>query len=239
MEWKKTYIRLSNNYREYKKLASVFGEQDLMGNARQSEMGAAEEMFNTVKAAFDKVKSEIEEIDSSRELFTNHPIVGEKLEYPKFSGASSEDYTKFNDKMVRALRQNKVSKSNQVERLRKCLSGFALGLVPESTETIDKAFATLKSAFGDPKKVLEDRMKKLKQVGDLPGERLSNNKNGYRKQEEWYLSIEGILHDIIELGKRDSNLAYEAFSENTFNFVLSLFPSTMVVKLAEVKVPRY
>ena len=68
VEWKKTYIRLSNNYREYKKLASVFGEQDLMGNARQSEMGAAEEMFNTVKAAFDKVKSEIEEIDSSREL---------------------------------------------------------------------------------------------------------------------------------------------------------------------------
>ena len=32
---------------------------------------------------------------------------------------------------------------------------------------IEKAFATLKAAFGDPKKVLEDRMKKLKQVGDL------------------------------------------------------------------------
>ena len=135
-------------------------------------------------------------------VFSNHKPIGEKLDYPKFSGATNEDYTKFYDKMVKALRHNKVGKADQVEKLRKYLSGFALNLVPESTETIEKAFATLKSAFGDPKKVLEDKMKKLKLVGDLPGDKLAGGKNGFRKQEEWYLVIEGLLHDIIELGKQ-------------------------------------
>ena len=62
--------------------------------------------------------------------------------------------------MVKTLRYNQVAKAVQVERLRKNLSGFALGLVPESTETMDKAFTTLKAAFGDPKKILE-RIKKI------------------------------------------------------------------------------
>ena len=234
-EWKKLYARMSSNYREYERLARVHGEQELLGDDQQSEMEVAEEMFESMKETFEKDKQEIEELDTSRELFSNHKTVGEKLEYPKFSGASNEDYTKFYDKTIKAFRHNKVGRADQVERLRKNLSGFALGLVPESTESIEKAFVTLKAAFGDPKKVLEDRMRKLKLVGDLPGNKLTNNKNGFRKQEEWYLTIEGILHDIIELGKRDEDLAYEAFSESTFNFVLSLFPISMVDKLEEVQ----
>ena len=237
-EWKKTFARICTNYREYERLARVHGEQDLLVNEQQGEMEVAEEMFNTIKSSFEKAKKDIETLDASRGLYTNHTHVGEKLDYPKFSGASSEDFTKFYDKMVKALRHNKVSKADQVERLRKYLSGFALNLVPESTESVEKAFATLKAAFGDPKKVLEDKMKKLKLVGDLPGEKLSNNKSGFRRQEEWYLTIEGLLHEIIELGKRDEDLAYEAFSENTFNYVLSLFPISLVDKLEEVQGTR-
>ena len=121
-------------------------------------------MYERVKARFESEKKQIEELDASRGLYTNHKPMGEKLDYPKFSGASSEDYTKFVDKMQKALRHNKVAKADQVERLRKYLSGFALGLVPETTESVEKAFATLKAAFGDPKKVLVDRMQKLKEV---------------------------------------------------------------------------
>ena len=114
------------------------------------------------------------------------------------------------------------------------LSGFALSLVPEATENIDKAFASLKSAFGDPRKVLDDRMAKLKAVGDLPPEKLANDRPGFRKQEEWYLTIEGILAEIIDLGEREEDLAYHAFSEQTFNFILSLFTSDLADKLAGV-----
>ena len=42
-------------------------------------------------------------------------------------------------------------------------------------------------------------MKKLRAVGDLPSDKLANDKPGFRKQEEWYLVIEGLLTEIVEL----------------------------------------
>ena len=107
-------------------------------------------------------------------------------------------------------------------------------MVPESTETIEKAFSSLKSVFGDPRKILDDRIAKLKAVGDLPPEKLANERPGFRKQEEWYLTVEGLLAEIISLGDREEDLAYHAYSEQTFNFILSLFPSDLADKLAEV-----
>ena len=117
-----------------------------------------------------------------------------------------EVYSKFYEKIMKALKHNKVAKSDQVDKLRKYLSGFALTLVPQTTESIDKAFSTLKSAFGDPKKVLENRMKLLKAIGDVPMEK-KGNKNMYSLREEWFLHAEGLLYEIIQLGKKDEDLA--------------------------------
>ena len=228
--WKKTYAKVISNFREYERLTGMHGEE----RPGDGELVAAKEEFAAVKASFETTRDEIEKADKERELFSTHKQVGEKLEYPKFSGAAHEDYIKFHDKMVKAFRRNGVGKSDQVEKLRKFLTGFALSLVPESTETVEKAFSTLKTAFGDPKKVLEDRMRKLKSVGDLPPDKLSNEKPGFRKQEEWYLNIEGILSEIIKFGGRHEDLAYHAFSEQTFNFILSLFPCDLAAKLAEL-----
>ena len=55
--------------------------------------------------------------------------------------------------MIKAFRRNGVAKADQVDKLRSVLFGFDLSHVPDSLVSIDKAFATLKSAFGDPKKV--------------------------------------------------------------------------------------
>ena len=227
--WKKTFEKILTNFREFEIIVTIHGEQ----NPHEEVLVAAKEEFEAVKELFETAKEKLEAADRERELFSNHKQIGEKLDYPKFSGASHEDFVKFNDKLVRAFRRNGVGKSDQVEKLRKTLSGFALSLVPESTETIEKAFATLKSAFGDPKKVLEDRMKKLKAVGDVPSDKLSNGQPGFRKQEEWYLVMEGLLAEVIELGERNEDLAYHAFSEQTFNYILSLFPCEMAAKLAE------
>ena len=86
--------------------------------------------------------------------------------------------------------------------------------------------------------MLEDRMKKLRATGDLPPDKMVNGKPGFRKQEEWFLNIEGVLSEIIELGGRNEDLGYHAFSEQTFNFVLSLFPPDIAVTLTEVKGTR-
>ena len=71
------------------------------------------------------------------------------MDFPMFGGTDAEDYKKFYDKMIKAFRHNKVPKSEQVEKLRKYLSGYAFILVPQTTESIDKAFETLKSALID------------------------------------------------------------------------------------------
>jgi hypothetical protein len=223
--WKKTFEKASINYREYVRIVTLHADD---------ELASAKNEFEAVKKSFEETKEALENVDRQRELFSTHKSTGEKLDYPHFSGASSEDFIKFKDKIVKAFRTNGVAKSEQVEKLRKVLSGFALALVPESTATIEKALETLKNAFGDPRKVLDDRMTKLRAVGDLPPERLANDKPGFRKQEEWYLTIEGLLSEIISLGDRGEDLAYHAFSEQTFNFVLSLFPSDLADKLAEV-----
>jgi hypothetical protein len=188
--WKKTFDKITTNYREYVRIVSAHGEED----PDEGELASAGDEFEAVKTSFEEIKESLETVDRSRELFSTHKSTGEKLDYPHFSGATSEDYVKFKDKIVKAFKRNGVAKSEQVDKLRKLLSGFALSLVPESTESIDKAFDSLKSAFGDPRKVLEDRMSKLKAVGDLPPERLANEKPGFRKQEEWYLTIEGLLY---------------------------------------------
>lgn len=173
--WKKTFDKITTNYREYVRIVSAHGEED----PDEGELASAGDEFEAVKTSFEEIKESLETVDRSRELFSTHKSTGEKLDYPHFSGATSEDYVKFKDKIVKAFKRNGVAKSEQVDKLRKLLSGFALSLVPESTESIDKAFDSLKSAFGDPRKVLEDRMSKLKAVGDLPPERLANEKPGF------------------------------------------------------------
>ena len=232
--WKKTFEKAVTNYREYVRIVTAHGEEDPAADV----LATTKEEFTALKETFEERKEAIEKADRDRELFCLHKSTGEKLEYPRFSGAANEDFVKFKDKMVKAFRTNGVAKNEQVEKLRKVLSGFALALVPESTDSIDKAFETLKSAFGDPRKVLEDRMAKLKALGDLPSDRLAGNKPGFRKQEEWYLSIEALLSEIISLGQREEDLAYHAFSEQTFNFVLSLFPSDLADKLSDVSGSR-
>ena len=138
--WKKIYDKIVTNFREYERISTVYGEET-PGN---EELAAATEEFEAVKESFEAAKEGIENEDHERELFSNQKQVGEKLEYPKFSGAGHEDFVKFKDKMLKAFRRNGVGKSDQVEKLRKVLSGFALSLVPESTENIDKAFENLK-----------------------------------------------------------------------------------------------
>ena len=141
--WKKTYTKIVSNFREYERLIGMHGEE----TPGDGELVAATEEFRAVKDSFETTRDAIETADRVRELFSTHKQVGEKLDYPKFSGAAHEDFVKFHDKMVKAFRRNCVGKSDQVEKLRKVLSGFALSLVPESTESIEKAFETLKTAF--------------------------------------------------------------------------------------------
>ena len=227
----KVVERLVRNFLDYEQLVTVHGEED------SGTLDSVKNENKRVKEWFTREKETLEEEDKVRELFTNSVVVGERLDYPKFSGSDSEDYVKFHEKMLKAFRHNKVAKSEQVEKLRKYLSGYALTLVPQTTESIDKAFETLKSAFGDPSKLLKDRLKKFKSIGHFPLDK-KGGKSVFSLQEEWFLNAEGILYDIIQLGKKDEDLAYEAFAESNFHFILRLFPVHMSITMSSISGTR-
>ena len=85
-----------------------------------------------------------------------------------------------------------------MEKLMKVLSGLALSLIPKQTENIGTAFKTFKS--GEPWNVLEDRIAKINDFGNLIPGKLAHEKTGFRKQVTWQLKVEGLVSEIIALG---------------------------------------
>ena len=66
-------------------------------------------------------------------------------------------------------------------------------------------------------------MKELKKLGHLPGKDGAGPEN-YQKQVQWYLTLDGLLQDLIELGDRNDDLGYAAFNPDVIRGVLNLFP---------------
>ena len=69
--------------------------------------------------------------------------------------------------MLRAFKSNRVAKIDQVDKLREHMSGFALSLVPDSQKDIEVAFQALSDQWDDPERVLNSRLKGLRQVATL------------------------------------------------------------------------
>ena len=69
--------------------------------------------------------------DQKRCLYSRLGASTENVDLPKFSGTAKEDFFTFENKLRRALENNQVSKQDRIEKLRSCLSGLALSLVPE------------------------------------------------------------------------------------------------------------
>ena len=108
----------------------------------KDELKSAKAEFVAVKESYTSMKDSLEKEDEERQFFLHMYRGGGKLDYLSVQGSSSEDFTKFPDKIMKAFRRNDVSKMNLLEKLRKALSRFALSFVPESIESVDKALET-------------------------------------------------------------------------------------------------
>ena len=105
--WKKTYDKICTNFREYSRIVASHGEE----HPNKEELSSATDEFETVKKNFESMKETLESADREREIFSCHKSSGEKLDYPHFSGATSEDFFKFKEKIIKAFRTNGVAKS--------------------------------------------------------------------------------------------------------------------------------
>ena len=105
----------------------------------------------------------------------------------------------------------------------------------DGVKDIEEAFERLNEAFGNPAKVMGFNLKALEDLGTMPSEKLANGQLSYSKRIEWLLKLEVILAKILDLSKRSSKLAHEAFSSSTYRKLWARFPTHVLNKLVKIQ----
>ena len=187
---------------------------------------AVEKISQDVEFVVEVIKSE----DDKRELYTLDPAKTDTIKLPTFEGRDDEDFAKFKEDVEKAFVQNRVARSDKLDKLREVLKGHAKKLVPQSiTNNIDEAWDILSKAFGDPIRLMKFRKDSLLKLGTLPKE---NARGGAKGQVMWYLEAEALIQNILDLGMKSPDLGMEAFSTSTIHTILRLFPSHILTKLS-------
>ena len=211
--WNNSLIALSKVYRDYEELAQEGGEDS-------EELTNNQTIFDTAKSRLLDLKKVIEDEDTKRNLFTLDNTKVEKVKFPTFSGEKREDFLKFKEKMLKAFQKNRVVLGDQLDKLRENLKGEALKHVPDTVPKLEIAWKYLNDAYGDPLRILKERIKFLDSMKFLPP---------LKKKEArvtWFLEFESVLDDIIQLGGDSPGIrSYcAAYSEFTVEKVLSALP---------------
>ena len=133
---------------------------------------------------------------------------------PKFGGCLGEDFAAFKIKLLVALEKNRVPVSDKFEKLRTCLSGQALALVPEKAKDFDSALNVLSDAFGNSEKVLAVRIAELKKFSSPPD--TVNGKLNYSTIVSFCLNLEAMVQDLIDLAEADDGeqLKHDVYSSS-------------------------
>ena len=191
-KWQDQMNIVDRSYRRYENMA-------LKHNFSQERKEAIDTTYQERKERFESTRDAVQKEDGDRGLFTLEPAKTDIIKYPTFSGLPSEDYLKFRETMEQRFRENKVKKKEQVAKLRECLTGAALGRVPDGVKDIQEAFSRLSEAFGNPSKVMNFQLKALEDLGTMPSEKLANGQLNYSRKIEWLLKLEVILGKILDL----------------------------------------
>ena len=175
----------------------------------------------------------LEQEDQERALYTLDKSVGENVKWPSFSGALNEDFSKFKDKFENAAKLNKTSKTVQLTKLRECLSGYPLSLVPETTSDVITAFNVLSQLYGNVSRVLAFQKKKLAELGTFPDD---SSKDAPRLKMQWLMNMKQIMEEYLRIGDSgDSKMYCEAFSVSSIGQFINAFPASMAEKLTSIE----
>ena len=214
-EWQKSVEKLAMGFRDYEKIATSMNDQEFEDLSEDFE-----EARIKVKAVVKAVKTE----DDKRNLQTLMPAKTEKVKYPQFSG-DGEDFVKFKEKMKECFKKNRVPASDQLDKLRENLKGQALKRVPETLKDLERAWQNLSEAFGSPLVVLDERLKSLSKLGNLPSD------TNPKKQITWLLDFEAVLQDILDLGDtEDLNMQMGAYGPPVQKQILKAFDDNPLKK---------
>ena len=96
--------------------------------------------------------------------------------------------------MEKAFQKNRFVLNDQFDKLKENLRGEALKHVPETVKDLEIAWSYLKEGFGDPLRILKERIKALDTIKALPPVKKKETK------VTWFLDFESIIEDVIQLG---------------------------------------
>ena len=72
------------------------------------------------------------------------------MQIPSYSGTPSEDFVIFKEKFREAAKDNRISKTNQLETLRETLTGnAAFRIPPDGMTSVDDAWSILEKHHGN------------------------------------------------------------------------------------------
>ena len=156
-KWDAKFADLNKAHRDFVMATSIYSLPE--------ESQKVEDIIEETTEKYKRVITDIQTEDKNRELYSLAGTNKEQVKLPKFGGSASEDFATFKAKLLLAFEKNMVPVSDKIEKLRTCLTGPALALVPEKSSDFAKALETLADAFGNPERVLSVRIGELKKVG--------------------------------------------------------------------------
>ena len=221
--------KITTSYSEYLEFTAVYKPDVLTHDPRKLD--------KAVKGAItsiDTLITELEMQDDERELATLLPRKSEKVNWPSFSGKPGESLFKFKEQFYKAAKQNQTSRADQLSKLRENLSDFPLVLIPETMENIQEAFKRLKDVYGDPQKLVNFELNKLKTVALFPNCDDGSYTMATRAQAEWLLHMETVLNELVKMGNdqdADRDLKRSVYGPQTTSLILAKFPSVLKQKL--------
>ena len=127
-KWSLSYDNLNKAHRAFKVATSKFPLAD--------EAEKVEEIMEEMSDLYSSTTKNVKEQDKKRELYSLIGPEAEHVKLPEFGGNPGEDFSAFKRKLLLALEKNRVPVSDKVEKLRTCLSGQALALVPEKLRNL-------------------------------------------------------------------------------------------------------
>ena len=190
-KWASKFSELNKAYREFTVATSTY----LLPNEQEK----MEECLEETTRKYNEVTRDIRDEDRKRELYSLAGANSEQVKLPYLKGSVGEDFVTFKEKLLLALEKNRVPVSDKVEKLRGCLAGQALALVPEKTKSFDDAIAVLEEAFGNPEKVLSAKLNEIDKIGRCPPETI-NGKWNYQAVVNFCLKVEVLIKDLLDLG---------------------------------------
>ena len=156
---------------------------------------------NNLREQITGIIASIEQADEEQGIFSDQPIKLCPMQIPSYSATPSEDFIIFRDKFREAAKDNRISKTDQAEKLRGALTGKAELLIsnlPYGTTPVDDFWSILEKQFGNSSlehiKFHLDTLKATQTLSDITIE------NDPDEAVVWFLDFENTIQSILRIG---------------------------------------